>query len=139
MKKYIRHSTEGSIKRLQNMARNKFSPEEIRRRAAEDKYRGESGQQILTNLMRDPNTTIGQPDDEGYRNIYYNGELMGYVNYRTGEGNFTNKKIYTIIKRGAKARPDYGHEYDDVADAGEDYADDAWDDYEDNIQDDEEY
>lgn len=114
MKILIKAATEGSLKRTQNMAK-KFSQEEIARRR-EAGYRGESGEQILTNLMKDPNTRIGEPDAEGNRYIYYNDNLVGWVNYRTGMGDFTDRELYTQIKRAAKARPDYGHEWDDVED-----------------------
>lgn len=110
MKKYIRTATAGSNKRTQNMAKQ-FSKEEIARRH-EAGYRGESGEQILTNLMRDPNVVIGEPDDEGNRDIFYKGELKGWVNFQTGMGDFSDRNLYTQIKRDAKARPDYGHEYD---------------------------
>ena len=108
MKKYIRTATEGSIKRTQNMAK-KFSREEIERRHAAG-YRGESGEQILRNLMKDPNVTIGEPDAEGNRNIYYNDELKGWVNFQTGMGDFSDRNLYTQIKRDAKARPDYAED-----------------------------
>lgn len=112
MKRYVRTATEGSIKRTQNMAKN-FSREEIERRR-EAGYRGESGDQILRNLMRDPNVEIGKPDEEGNRKIFYKGELKGWVNFQTGMGDFSDRNLYTQIKKAAKARPDYAVDVEEV-------------------------
>lgn len=114
MKRYVRTATEGSIKRTQNMAKN-FSQEEIERRR-EAGYRGESGDQILRNLMRDPDVEIGKPDEEGNRNIFYKGELKGWVNFQTGMGDFSDRNLYTQIKKAAKARPDYAVDVEEVKD-----------------------
>lgn len=125
MKKYIRTATEGSIKRTQNKAKS-FSREEIERRHAAG-YRGESGEQVLRNLMKDPDVEIGSPDAEGNRKIYYKGELKGWVNFQTGMGDFSDRNLYTQIKKAAKARPDYKEdiveEYEEV-DESEDEEDD---------------
>ncbi len=119
MKILVKAATEGSLKRTQNMAK-KFTAEEIERRRAAG-YRGESGEQILRNLMKDPNTKIDNPDSEGNCKIYYNDNLVGWVNFNTGRGDFPDKKLYTQIKKAAKARPDYK---EDIVDDDEEEIDD---------------
>lgn len=137
MKKYIRSATDRSNRGTWTKSQ-KFSPEEIERRAREDSRRGESMQQIWTNIQHDPDITFGTEDDQGKCTIYYKGENVGWVDYHRGIGDINNVK-YTQIKKAAKQRPDYGHEYDESEEEFEGFVDESYDDMSDVEFDDEEY
>ena len=109
MKKYIRTATDRSNRGTWTKSQ-KFSRREIHRRAAEDSRRGESMQQIWTNIQRDPDVKFGPEDDQGKCTIFYKGENIGWVDYHRGMGDINNVK-YTQIKKAAKQRPDYGRAY----------------------------
>jgi len=136
MKRYIRNATDRSNRGTWTKSQ-KFSQEEIARRAREDSRRGESMQQIWTNIQRDPDITFGPEDDQGKHTIFYKGENVGWIDYHRGMGDINNIK-YTQIKRAAKQRPDYGHEYDVVED---EFIDDSYDEDIDDVDfdEDEEY
>ena len=104
MKRYIRTATDRSNKMTQTKSQ-KFSADEINRRAREDSRRGESMQQIFQNITSDPDTEFGEADENGNQTIFYKGQNVGWINYRRGMGDINNK-VYTQIKHAAKARQD---------------------------------
>ena len=101
MKRYISTATDRSNKMTQTKSQ-KFTRDDVMRNA-NNVRRGESMQQIVHNILNDPDIELGTPDSEGNETIIYKGKNIGWINKRRGIGDINNK-AYTQIKHAAQAR-----------------------------------
>ena len=101
MKRYISTATDRSNKMTQTKSQ-KFTQNDVMRNA-NNVRRGETMQQIVHNILTDPDTEFGAPDSEGNETIIYKGKNIGWINKRRGIGDINNK-AYTQIKHAAQAR-----------------------------------
>ena len=101
MKVFIKSATDRSNKMTQTKSQ-KFSKADSQRKAS-DIRRGETMNQIASNIFHDPDVTLGDADSEGNQVIFYKDQNVGWVNKRRGVGDINNK-VYTQIKHAAKRK-----------------------------------
>lgn len=110
MKVFIKSATDRANKMTQTKSQ-KFSSRDIERKS-NDIRRGETMQQIASNIFNDPDVTLGDVDSEGNQTIFYKDQNVGWVNKRRGIGDINNK-VYTQIKHAAKLKKENNEEDDE--------------------------
>lgn len=107
MKVFIKSATDRSNKMTQTKSQ-KFSSRDVVRKH-NDIRRGETMNQIASNIFNDPDVTLGDADSEGNQIIFYKDQNVGWANKRRGIGDINNK-VYTQIKHAAQRKNENNEE-----------------------------
>jgi hypothetical protein len=122
MKIYIKAANKFTNK-VSQMVSKVYTPEKIAEKS-QGSYKGESMAQIFDNIMHDPNISFGDPNKDGDQVILYNGENIGWINFKRHIGDISPKgyaKLQKYVAPESEDVEDEGQFVEDIEDEDADY------------------
>lgn len=109
MKRYVRSANKFTNKATQLVSKG-FSDKYIAKKAATGTRKGETMEQIFNNIMNDPNIEFGEEDRGGNQTIFYQGQNIGWINFRKGDGWIDDKAYQKLEKYVAPEEDEFEEE-----------------------------